>query len=37
VRDLRGTGVHLISMAGFILTVFTIFGTMIFGGLHSYG
>jgi len=37
VRGLRGTGVHLISMAGFLLTVFTIFGTLIFGGLHSYG
>ncbi len=37
VRGLRGTGVHLIAMAGFLLTVFTIFGTMIFGGLHSYG
>jgi ABC-type transport system involved in cytochrome c biogenesis permease subunit len=37
VRGLRGTGVHLISMAGFLLTVFTIFGTLVFGGLHSYG
>jgi cytochrome c-type biogenesis protein CcsB len=37
VRGLRGVGVNLISMAGFALTVFTIFGTLIFGGLHSYG
>ena len=37
VRGLRGTGVHLVSMAGFLLTVFTIFGTLVFGGLHSYG
>jgi ABC-type transport system involved in cytochrome c biogenesis permease subunit len=36
VRGLRGAGVHLISMVGFALTVFTIFGTMIFGGLHAY-
>ena len=29
--------VPLISMAGFRLTVFTLFGTLVFGGLHSYG
>lgn len=37
VRGLRGTPVALISIAGFLLTIFTIFGTLIFGGLHSYG
>jgi len=37
VRGLRGTPVALVSMAGFLLTIFTIFGTMVFGGLHSYG
>jgi ABC-type transport system involved in cytochrome c biogenesis permease subunit len=37
VRGLKGTAVALISIAGFALTIFTIFGTMIFGGLHSYG
>ena len=37
VRGLRGAAVALISIAGFALTIFTIFGTMIFGGLHSYG
>ena len=37
VRGLRGATVALISIAGFILTIFTIFGTMLFGGLHSYG
>jgi ABC-type transport system involved in cytochrome c biogenesis permease subunit len=37
VRGLRGAGVALISITGFLLTIFTIFGTLIFGGLHSYG
>jgi len=37
VRGLRGTLVAVISILGFALTIFTIFGTMIFGGLHSYG
>lgn len=37
VRGLRGAGVHLISMAGFALTIFTVFGTLVFGGLHAYG
>jgi ABC-type transport system involved in cytochrome c biogenesis permease subunit len=37
VRGLRGPVVAAISIAGFVLTIFTIFGTMIFGGLHAYG
>lgn len=37
VRGLRGAIAAAISIAGFLLTVFTIFGTLIFGGLHSYG
>lgn len=37
VRGLRGVTVALISIAGFALTIFTIFGTVVFGGLHSYG
>jgi ABC-type transport system involved in cytochrome c biogenesis permease subunit len=37
VRGLRGVPAAAISIAGFLLTIFTIFGTMIFGGLHSYG
>jgi cytochrome c-type biogenesis protein CcsB len=37
VRGLRGKVAAAISVLGFVLTVFTIFGTMIFGGLHSYG
>jgi ABC-type transport system involved in cytochrome c biogenesis permease subunit len=37
VRGLRGSPAAAISVAGFILTIFTIFGTKIFGGLHSYG
>jgi ABC-type transport system involved in cytochrome c biogenesis permease subunit len=36
VRGMRGTTVALISMVGFALTIFTIFGTQIFGGLHAY-
>jgi ABC-type transport system involved in cytochrome c biogenesis permease subunit len=37
VRGLRGLPAAVISIAGFVLTIFTIFGTMFFGGLHSYG
>jgi ABC-type transport system involved in cytochrome c biogenesis permease subunit len=37
VRGLKGLPVAVISVLGFLLTIFTIFGTMIFGGLHSYG
>jgi ABC-type transport system involved in cytochrome c biogenesis permease subunit len=37
VRGLRGRVAACISIAGFLLTVFTIFGTLVFGGLHSYG
>jgi cytochrome c-type biogenesis protein CcsB len=37
VRGLKGTVAAAISVAGFLLTIFTIFGTMIFGGLHAYG
>jgi ABC-type transport system involved in cytochrome c biogenesis permease subunit len=37
VRRLRGTVAAAVSIAGFLLTVFTIFGTLVFGGLHSYG
>jgi ABC-type transport system involved in cytochrome c biogenesis permease subunit len=37
VRGLRGMAVAIISVLGFLLTVFTIFGTLAFGGLHSYG
>jgi len=36
VRGLRGKVLAVISIAGFLLTIFTIFGTLIFGGLHSY-
>jgi ABC-type transport system involved in cytochrome c biogenesis permease subunit len=37
VRGLRGSPAAAISIVGFLLTIFTIFGTLIFGGLHSYG
>jgi ABC-type transport system involved in cytochrome c biogenesis permease subunit len=37
VRGMRGRMTAAISIAGFVLTVFTIFGTLVFGGLHSYG
>jgi ABC-type transport system involved in cytochrome c biogenesis permease subunit len=37
VRGLRGAIAAAISVVGFLLTVFTIFGTLLFGGLHSYG
>jgi len=37
VRNLRGRVAAAISIAGFLLTLFTIFSTLIFGGLHAYG
>ncbi|MBD3367803.1 MAG: c-type cytochrome biogenesis protein CcsB [Candidatus Eisenbacteria bacterium] len=37
VRGWRGTVPAIISIVGFAMTIFTIFGSMIFGGLHSYG
>ncbi|MFZ1948258.1 MAG: cytochrome c biogenesis protein CcsA [bacterium] len=37
VRDMRGKVAAALSVAGFVLTLFTIFSTLIFGGLHSYG
>ena len=37
VRGLRGTGVATLSVVGFAMTVFTILGSKILGGLHSYG
>jgi ABC-type transport system involved in cytochrome c biogenesis permease subunit len=37
VRGLRGAPLAVISIVGFTLTIFTIFGTVVFGGLHSYG
>jgi ABC-type transport system involved in cytochrome c biogenesis permease subunit len=37
VRDMRGSVAAALSVAGFLLTLFTIFSTLIFGGLHSYG
>jgi ABC-type transport system involved in cytochrome c biogenesis permease subunit len=37
VRGMRGNAVAAISIAGFLLTLFTIFSTLIFGGLHAYG
>jgi len=37
VRGLAGTFAAAISIAGFLLTIFTIFSTLVFGGLHAYG
>jgi ABC-type transport system involved in cytochrome c biogenesis permease subunit len=37
VRDLRGRFAAAIAVAGFVLTLFTIFSTLVFGGLHAYG
>jgi len=37
VRGLRGPAAAGLAIAGFILTLFTIFSTLIFGGLHAYG
>jgi len=37
VRGLRGPVAAALAIAGFVLTLFTIFSTLIFGGLHSYG
>ncbi len=36
-RGWRGRGAAWLSIAGFALTIFTIFGSVILGGLHSYG
>jgi ABC-type transport system involved in cytochrome c biogenesis permease subunit len=36
VRGMRGTTVAVISVVGFALTIFTIFGNQLFGGLHVY-
>jgi ABC-type transport system involved in cytochrome c biogenesis permease subunit len=36
VRGLRGYPAAVISIVGFALTIFTIFGNEIFGGLHAY-
>lgn len=37
VRGLVGAFAAAISIAGFLLTLFTIFSTLMFGGLHAYG
>jgi ABC-type transport system involved in cytochrome c biogenesis permease subunit len=37
VRGLRGPVAAALAVVGFILTLFTIFSTLIFGGLHAYG
>lgn len=37
VRGWQGKGAAALSIAGFALTVFTILGSRIMGGLHSYG
>lgn len=37
VRGMRGTGVATLSVVGFAMTVLTILGSRILGGLHSYG
>jgi cytochrome c-type biogenesis protein CcsB len=37
VRGLRGAGVATLSVVGFAMTVFTVLGSTILGGLHSYG
>ena len=37
VQGRRGVGAAALSIAGFALTVFTILGSKILGGLHSYG
>lgn len=37
VRDMRGALTAVAAIVGFILTIFTIFSSLIFGGLHSYG
>ena len=37
VRGWRGAGPAVISVLGFALTIFTILGSRILGGLHSYG
>jgi ABC-type transport system involved in cytochrome c biogenesis permease subunit len=37
VRDMRGALTAITSIVGFLLTMFTIFSSLVFGGLHSYG
>lgn len=37
VRDMRGALTAVTAVVGFLLTIFTIFSSLIFGGLHSYG
>ncbi len=37
VRGWRGTAPAVLSVVGFAMTIFTILGSMILGGLHSYG
>lgn len=37
VRDMRGTLTAITAVVGFLLTIFTIFSSLVFGGLHSYG
>jgi len=37
VRGWRGTAPAVLSIVGFAMTIFTILGSMILGGLHSYG
>jgi len=37
VRGLKGSTTAWISIAGFAMTIFTILGSKILGGLHSYG
>jgi cytochrome c-type biogenesis protein CcsB len=37
VRGWRGTAPSVLSIVGFAMTIFTILGSMILGGLHSYG
>jgi len=37
VRGWRGTVPSILSIVGFAMTIFTILGSMILGGLHSYG
>ena len=37
VRGWRGVGPAVLSIVGFALTIFTILGSRILGGLHSYG
>ncbi len=36
VKGFKGRALAIISIVGFLLTLFTIFGSLILGGLHSY-